>query len=77
MVFLARKKMAREDDYAPRKITDKRWEVLKFSGHHGRYLTTYKVIKGDAGWYCTCTAGHNCKHIKLVMNEMNPKRSLF
>ena len=66
-----------EAEYAPQKINENRWKVHKFDGHHGNYETYYEVIKGDNGWYCTCKAGHNCKHLKLVMQEINPKKELF
>jgi hypothetical protein len=67
-----------EADYAAQKINDKRWKVHKFDGHHGRYETYYEVIKPtDGPWFCTCKAGHECKHIKLVMEQIHPKKSLF
>jgi hypothetical protein len=66
-----------EAEYAPQKIDDAHWKVHKFDGHHGRFETTYDVIKGDNGWFCTCKAAYHCKHITLVMSEINPKKELF
>jgi hypothetical protein len=67
-----------EAEYAPQQISETRWKVHKFSGHHGDYLTYYEVIKPDRGdWFCTCQAGHGCKHIRLVLSTINPKKDLF
>jgi SWIM zinc finger len=63
------------DEYAPKKLTEAHWLVLKFSGHHGTYIRTYEVRKSGNGWYCTCAAGHNCKHIKMVLDY--GKKPLF
>jgi hypothetical protein len=66
------------DEYSdPIKIEELCWKVLKFSGHHGYYLTTYYIKINEEGFYCTCHAGHNCKHIYMVAQSLKPKKDLF
>jgi hypothetical protein len=66
-----------EDEYAIQRINDNHWKVLKFSGHHSHYLCTYDIKKIDKEWICTCKAMINCKHIKMMLMEKNPRKELF
>jgi SWIM zinc finger len=66
-----------EAEYAPQKINDNHWIVYKFETQHWKSATYYEVIKGANGWFCTCKASHGCKHLKMVLNEINPKKELF
>jgi hypothetical protein len=66
------------DEYAMLRVDDLWWKILKFSGHHGIYLTTYDIKINEEGFYCTCMAGHNCKHIYMVIESLQqPKKELF
>jgi hypothetical protein len=67
-----------EAEYAVQKIWDNHYRIHKFDGHHGSYLGSYNVKKLKTGtWDCDCVAQGSCKHILMVMKEINPKKDLF
>lgn len=66
-------------EYALIKVGKNHWKVHKFDGHHGCFLCTYDIKQSeDLGWYCTCKAGRNCKHLAMVFASLNEgRKSLF
>jgi hypothetical protein len=68
-----------EDDYAIREILPGRyWEVYKFDAHHKKYAATYIVKISQGRMRCDCPANSmNCKHIKMIKEQSNPRKDLF
>jgi hypothetical protein len=67
-----------DPEYAVQKITDRHFIVHKFCGFHWSYLGGYIVKKSTSdSWYCDCVAQGKCKHITMVLNEINPRKDLF
>jgi hypothetical protein len=54
------------------------WIIHKIDGHHGSYLGAYHIkIMTDFGppeFVCTCQAGRNCKHIKMITETLQTKK---
>jgi hypothetical protein len=70
-----------ESEYAVQQKDTNHWIVHKFCGHHGTYLEGYHIrimtFDNQIEFVCTCQAGRNCKHIKLVAETLTPKKDLF
>jgi hypothetical protein len=65
-------------EYAPPIILKlNHWLVHKFCSHHGTYLDTYDIKIDNEGFYCSCKAGRNCKHIHMVTDTLRTKKDLF
>jgi hypothetical protein len=66
---------------APISIETNHWMIHKFCSHHGTYLGTYHIrvmeFDGKIEFVCTCQAGRGCKHIRMVVEMLNPKKDLF
>ena len=75
------KQQTYDSEYAIQLIDTNHWKAHKFCGHHGSYLGNYDVkimtFDGKIEFICTCQAGRNCKHIKMVAETLTPKKDLF